>query len=145
MRRVASASSRGLASATSNSSGGARVGAAGRFWVDRTGAIAAVDCASTDYPILVPDESHRTVHYVIGAFRGSPDFRMAPIARFRFTRPDRSQFRVAADGQLLPEREFKIVDRPRDSAPRPDADPPPVDDQSPRGEEGDGLGQRLAF
>jgi len=124
---------------------GARVGAAGRFWVDRAGAIAAVDCSSTDYPILVTDQAHRTVHYVIDAFRTSPDFSLAPIARFRFTRPDRSQFRVATDGQLLPERDFKVVDRPRDSASRPDADPPPFDDQSPGGEEGDGLGQRRAL
>ena len=59
----------------------------------------------------MPDEAHRAVHYVIDAFRTSPDFRLAPIARFRFTRPDRSKFRVAADGQLLPERDFQVVDR----------------------------------
>ena len=125
---------------------GKPVGAAGRFQADRTGAIAVVECISTDYPMPVLDESRRAIHYVIDAFANSPDFRLAPDAQFSFNRPDRSPFRVSADGHRIePRPELRVVDRPRESDLRPDADAPPLNDQSTGGEEGDGLGQRRAL
>jgi hypothetical protein len=125
---------------------GARVGAAGRFWVNRAGAITSVECASADYPMPVPDEFNCQVHYVLDAFRNSPDFRLAPDAKFRFTRSDRTRFDVSAEGERIePPPTLRLVDRPRGSDLRPDADPPPLDGQSPGGEEGDGLGQRFAL
>ena len=123
---------------------GRPVGAAGSFFVCDSGEVQLVDCSSRDYRIAVPDERHRTVEYVIDAFRDGP-IRVADGAIFQFTRADQSRFRVSKDGILLKATDVRLFLGSSVARGVEDANATSVDPESTGHVEGDRLRKRRAL
>ena len=73
------------------------VGGAGNFRINRAGNVAEVFCISLDYRIIVPDERHSTVTFVIESFCNHHDFEVSPLAVFRFKSGPYESFSVSID------------------------------------------------
>ena len=77
------------------------MGGAGHFRINRAGGVAEVFCISLDYWIIVPDQHHATVEFLIEAFSNHHAFDVSPLAVFRFKRGAYDSFHVGVDGSII--------------------------------------------
>jgi hypothetical protein len=92
---------RGNTSSHSSMVGGADIGAAGRFRINRAGNVAEVLCRSFDYRISIRDETHPTVTFVLGAFANHHALEVSPWAYFQFARSVTDSFYVDVHGRRV--------------------------------------------
>ena len=92
---------RGYSTSHSAMVGGAPVGMAGRFRINRAGNVAVVTCRSPNYRISVRDPSDPTVRYVLDAFAGHHALEVSPWAIFEFPHDATQSFQVGIDGRLI--------------------------------------------
>ncbi len=92
---------RGNTSSHASLVGGSPVGAAGHFWIARSGKVGMVFCNSIDYRIFIRRNRLRTVSYVIDAFRRHQAFDVSPHAWFKFSRELADSFSVDLDQNII--------------------------------------------
>ncbi len=84
------------------------VGAAGHFWIARSGKVGKVVCTSRDYRFHITGPNHPTARFVIDAFHRHQAFDVSPHAIFQFSTGLADSFRVSPDGVLVEDETDKL-------------------------------------
>ncbi len=103
---------RGNTSSHSSMVGGEKIGAAGRFRINRAGNVAEIFCGSYDYGLGVRSSGHATVAYVIDSFVQNHALELSPLAVFQFSVKPGESFFVSIDGQPIADltQRLKLLD-----------------------------------
>jgi hypothetical protein len=91
---------RGNTSSHSGMGGDMYIGAAGHFWIARSGKLGMAYCGSNDHWLYFQDEHQATVRFVINAFSRHQAFDLSKHAYFKFFKERFQSFIVTIDGQI---------------------------------------------